>query len=41
LDGGRLTTIDVDEVMGRAGAWREKLAAIGGKPTRAKQELSS
>jgi 5-methylthioadenosine/S-adenosylhomocysteine deaminase len=41
LDGGRLTTIDIDEVMGRAGAWREKLAAIEGKPTRATQELSS
>ena len=41
LKNGRLTTIDIDEVLARARRWREKLAGIDQQPTPRRQESLS
>ena len=41
LEGHRLTTIDLDEVLARAGEWRGKLARIDPKPDREAREPAS
>jgi 5-methylthioadenosine/S-adenosylhomocysteine deaminase len=41
LEEHRLTTIDLDEVLARAGEWREKLARIDPKPDRKAREAAS